>query len=470
MAIVTLNSTSVLKGQTIELRLEHKRCSEFSQLQVEIFDCGVLNPSSKLGFGREPNIMSPNVCAIDVDTQHLSSGLYEIKYLRLHNGDADHIYLDIVGGREYDRTFLEIVENSDDIRKPDAIRKEVSLREQEIERQFMIPVDARIDSSVPSSKHTVFVFIRDVLLGTPIRFDRFQVFSTRDGIPARDSHDAINSFLARMTRTNIEFAYNQEIDIQSRRASPVCVVHFPAIEANSMEDAREFCLEQAKAVVLALALARDAGGSIFDVVVIDQSTGQSRKFTNQVSYVGNLLTGSLAGESASVITNSVNEILGDPMSAFLTEQYKDARREQNEEFQYIRFWQILELMADQENFDPKELLVGFNGEEIKNDSDQHLTSKGSVNIVFRLFKEAGIGSTEQTWRNVNVWFACRSAVAHYGALSEYQRLDRPKVREWALVAVKAREENNGQDMYLNSLRWMTRLLIMKRLAPRSDKA
>jgi len=94
-------------------------------------------------------------------------------------------------------------------------------------------------------------------------------------------------------------------------------------------------------------------------------------------------------------------------------------------------------------------------------------SKGSVHTVFRLLKEAQLGSTDQTWMDVNVWFAFRSAVAHFGALSEFQRLSRPSVRSWAQTGMKEISET-GDDRFLDNLRFTARLLLMQRLGRRQS--
>lgn len=240
-------------------------------------------------------------------------------------------------------------------------------------------------------------------------------------------------------------------------------MHFPAIQSNSLDGARDYCVAKTNAVLLALALSRDAGGSIFDVVLFDHNSRRATKFTIAPAYVGNLLTGQLAGESAESLKAYVAGISIDPMGAFLAELYKEARRERDPRYQYIRLWQLLELLADQEVFDPNEPLTTYEGTVMEEENGSPRLSKGSVHTVFRLLREAGLGSTEQTWKDVNVWFAFRSAVAHYGAFSEFHRLSRAAVRSWAQFGVNEIAEAGGHDKFLDSLRWMARLLLMQRL-------
>ena len=465
MPIVELSTSSATQGQSIELKLRHKQGSGYAQLQVEVYDCGVLNPSSKLGFGTTPNRTADEELAVNIDTRNIAIGVYEVRLLRLHDGGEANgrSHLDLVAAKDYPRTFFEVVESAKDSRTLDVIRKEVERLEQEIEWRFLEPCDIRTDLSLPGSLYTAFVFIKDVLIGRRIRLERLELVPTNDGIGARDPHEFVNTFLEKRTSTGIIFEYEGQLDSQSRSANPVCVVHLPAIQSNSLDVAKDYCVEKTNAVLLALALSRDAGGSIFDVVLFEHGSRRAAKFTVPPTYVGNLLIGHLAGESAESIEAYVAGISLDSMSAFLAELYKEARRERDPRYQYIRLWQLLELLADQEAFDPNEPLTNYEGIVMEEENGSPRLSKGSVNSVFRLFRETRIGSTEQTWKDVNVWFAFRSAVAHYGALSEFHRLTRAAVRSWAQLGIDEISEAGGHDKFLDSLRGMARLLLMQRL-------
>ncbi|MBX3532636.1 MAG: hypothetical protein KF849_18720 [Rhizobiaceae bacterium] len=471
MPIVALAASSAVKGDALELRLQHELATEYAQLQVEVFDCGVPNPSSKLGLGTTPKRTAEGEVAVDIDTRHLAVGVYEVRFVRLHDGGKANQkpHLDLVAGRDFPRTFFEVVDSAESARPSALIQQEVRHLEQEVERGFLEPVDIRNDKSVSGTLYTAFVFIRDVLVGTRIQLGRFELIPTNDGIGVRDSHECVNRFLEQNTSTGIIFEYGAQLEAQSRRASPVCVVHFPALASNSLDAARDYCVGKTNALLLALALSRDAAGSIFDTVLIDRSTGQSTKFAIPPAYVGNLLTGQLAGESAESLNAYVNGLSEDSMGAFLVELYREARRERDPRYQYIRLWQLLELLADQEGFDPDEPLSDYEGAVMEKNGSPRL-SRGSVHTVFRLLKEAQLGSTEQTWRDVNVWFAFRSAVAHYGALSESNRLSRASTRNWAQVGIDEIEEARGYDRFLDSLRWMARLLLMRRLVRAADGA
>jgi len=353
--------SSAVKGQSIELVLSNHRGPAYAQMQIEIYECGVPNPSPKLGFGATPRKNQKGDLSVDIDTNHLEIGIYEIRLIRLHDGGAENQkpLLDLMPKRDFSRTFFEVLNSPENARTSDAIRDQVEQIEQEIENRFFEPLDLRSDLSTRGALYTVFVFIKDVLVGRRIRLDRMELVPTNDGIGYRGAHDLVNKFLSQKTTSGIEFEYRGEIELQSQNASPVCVVHFPDIQSNSIDTARGFCVDKTNALLLALSLSRDAGGSIFDVVLMERFSGRAAKFTVPSSYVGNLLTGQLAGESADSLLSYVEGISKDSMGAFLVELYKEARRERDPRYQYVRLWQLLELLADQEKFDPNEPITDY---------------------------------------------------------------------------------------------------------------
>ena len=149
------------------------------------------------------------------------------------------------------------------------------------------------------------------------------------------------------------------------------------------------------------------------------------------------------------------------MSSFLVSLYKQARREQSPDYQYLRFWQILEVMADSKNYDPDQPLLDYQG-SVMLDGDQPRKCTGSVNTVFALLRDEGLGTTTDTWEQVNVWFAFRSAVAHHGAVAHFEALSRENVKKWARQALQ-KISKSGHDTYLWSLKEDAKLLLMRRL-------
>lgn len=464
MIEVELTESSVIKGNRLSIRVLHSEVLAYRQLQVEVFDVGVANPSPRLGFSTPPARLEDDAAQVEIDSQHLPLGTFEIRLIRLHDPIDSRMapQVDLVPFKDFERQLFEVVASTEAQRTTSFLLAEVQQREAEWERRFLSPVDIRKPGSSDASEYCVFVFVRDVLIGTAIRFRNFELVPTHTGLDSKDPLDFVNWFLRERTLTALQFAYEDDSAEHSRRANPVCVVHFPSIISSSIKVLRDYCIEQTSELLLALSLSRDAGGIAFEVVALDRRIGNAIKFSISSPYVGNLLTGHLSGESSRSLEAYLSGISRDPINGFLVGLYRDARRERSPDFQYVRFWQILETMAESRNYDPISLLVDYEG-NVMMDGNQPRQCKGSVNIVFGLLRDTGIGSTIESWKMVNVWFVFRNAVAHHGSVARYPALSRSTVRVWAELGHEEIAKTPGHDPFLWKLKEDVKLLLMRRL-------
>lgn len=465
MMRIEVENNSVFQGASIGISVSSDFCSQYDHIQVEIFDCGTMNPASKFSIGMAPKLDMHGRAIVMIDTSSLSSGFFEVKLIRFHDGmrPGGKPQLDFIGGKDYERVFLQICNIFESPLPQNEIYKLVLDKEAEIERKFLEPIDIRGASVRDDEVYAIFMFVKNILIGTRIRMESMELVPTNSGLTRHDENSFVNEFLKNNTSTNVRFEVTKEIDSQERASNPVCLVHFPAILAASKEEAFEYCRNVVETLLLALALSRESAGEIFECVIYSHDTGRSDKLILSNGYKGNLLTGVLAGESPEILGGYLKGLTNDSMGRFLADLYKAAWREVDPRYMYIRLWQILELMADQRGFDSKDVLVDYDGNVIFDEEGRVRYSVGAVNTVYRLLKEASWGQSEQTWRFVNVWFSFRSAIAHYGALTEYQRLSRPVVREWAKIGLSEIEENGGHDNFLFHLRYATNMLLARRL-------
>lgn len=464
MIEIELTKSYVVKGSRLPIRVSHPEVFEYRQLQVEVFDVGVANPSPRLGFGTAPARLEDHAAQVEIDSQHLPLGTFEIRLIRLHDPIDLRLapQVDFVPIKDFKRQLFEVVASPESQRAASVLLAEVQQRETELERRFLSPVDIRKHELSEASEYFVFVFVRDVLIGTAIRFRNFELVPTRSGLDSKDPLDFVNWFLRERTLTGLQFAYTDGLADQSRRSNPVCVVHFPSIISSSIEEVRDYCIEQTSKLLLALSLSRDAGGIAFEVVILDRRIGNATKFSISSPYVGNLLTGHLSGESSESLEAYLGGLSRNPINGFLVGLYREARRDRSTDFQYVRFWQILETMAESRNYDPTSPLLDYEGNVLM-DGNQPKQCKGSVNIVFRLLRDTGIGSTDETWKKVNIWFAFRNAVAHHGSVARYHELSRASVKAWAELGHEEIAKTPGHDRFLWELKEDAKLLLMRRL-------
>lgn len=461
---VHLEDTSYLKGSKIPLLINYSEGERYQNLQIEVYDTSVRNPSSKLSFGTPPEKLGDNKFRTNIDTSHLDHGVFEIKLVRFSNFEDDQNpeQIDFISARDFDRVLFEVIVEDQDVTSKDELYKRTLEKEESLEKEFLMVNDARLSADIPSQQFCVIVYLKGILIGTRIRFKNFEILPTGKGIDDLDQLNFVNDHLKDQTKINIVFKYEQVLQNRAHSLNPVCVMHFPRILANDQENAREYCQSKAEKLISTFSLTRGASGDVFDIVVYNPQTKQARKYAERGHYVGNLLTGGLAGEQSETVEKYITSLESNPFNEFMVGLHKDAKKELSPDFQYVRYWQILEVLAENQDYDPSEPLLDFDGNEMF-EGERALQSKGSVNIVFRLLKENGLGTTENTRENVNIWFALRNAVAHHGAISKYTELKRQKVKCWAEIGFNEIENNPTQDGRLWTLREDVKLLLMRLL-------
>ncbi len=461
---VTIENVSVRKGDPIPVRVVSDKGGNYGQLQMEVYEAGVRNPRHKLGFGRKPKRISRNTFEVTIDSQKLDVGLYEIKLVRFHDPkeSGNPPQLDFRPEEDYSRKVFEVISPNGSTRGQQEILNDVQKREARLEQSFIAPVDVRDSTDAPKEYYSVYTFVKDVLVSRKVKLQGLELLPTGTGLDRLDHLRFVNSFLDSQTKANIEFAYEDNLRNTVRQNNPVCVVHFPYIVASSPEKAKEYSVKRTNLLLEALSILRDAGGEVFDIVVNDLQTADAVNYTVKSSYVGNLSTGHLSGEKPSRLEGYIKGLEASPTNRFLTKLFKQARREETPDFQYVRLWQILELMADNQNYDKHSELLDFEGNPMKGNNGEVMHVKGSVKCVFNLLRENEIGSTQQTWKDVNIWFAFRCAVAHFGSVSRVKDLRR-KTREWGKIGLEEMQDGGEFDRFLWKLKEDVKLLLMRSL-------
>lgn len=462
MITVSLDKASTIKGERISVRIIACQGDDYEQLQLEVYEIGVLNPESKLGMGTTPRRPERHVHEVDIDTTNLPEGLFEIRLVRFHTPRVSGVpaEIDFLPVRDFDRQVFVIQGSGDQPLTLETPLSAAERLESEIEQRFISPRDIRVDAKLPAIEYCVLVFVKDLLIGTRIRFDHFEIVPSGSGLERRDSYDFINGFLQAKTSIKLAFNYDDVASNRARNDNPVCVVHFPCLQASNENEALDYCDHLTERLLFALSLTRDAAGEIFDIVVLNLTNGDARKYSINKPYRGNLLTGNLSGESPEALHRYIDGLALDDMNRFLVGLFKQAKAERSPDFQYVRYWQILETLAESQNYDPSEPLVDFEGQAMMDGSKERY-KKGPINTVFNLLRENEIGDSVNTWKSVNIWYAFRNAVAHYGAIAKYENLSRNK--EWARLGIEELQANPGHDSHLWTLKEDTKLLLMRRL-------
>ena len=456
---VSVEEISLFQSDNLKVFIEHDSIEDYDNIQITLFDVAVKNPTFKFSTGSKPKKIKDNLYELSINISSLIFGLYEIKSIKLHNQETSS-EVNLISMRDFDRILLEITPTIQNKNSSQEILNIVTKSELFYKKEFLKPIDIRIDKSKEVNTYGAFVFIRNMLIRSKVRFDNYDLLPTQKGLDKEHHLKFVNDFLADRTSTGIKFTYTEENQKQDINESPVCVTYFPTIIASNNNEVVSYSQQETSTLLQALALLRDSSGEIFDTVIINHTTSEASKFSTRNPYYGNLVSGVISGENPDTMETYIAGLKQNPFNSFLVHLYKEARNENNPDFQYIRYWQILETLAENQNYNETDLLVDYENNLITRDNGRPLKVKGAKHIVFNLLREHEVGSTDSMWKNVNIWIAFRNVVSHFGSIREYNQLDSEFDRTWAEQAFNEIIEK-GHDSYLWELKEDVKLILQK---------
>lgn len=467
MRKISLSSSAVERGEPLGIVITDADIPAGGSVRVSVFEAGLLNCSWRYGSSLVPAHLGNGNYRVEVQTDTFEPGFYQIPQLSCADRADTSSLAQANLLQPNERLVFEVIKSGERRRSSAEVLQQVARLEERLQQEFLEPfvVCTDIEQGTLSQQQqgfSTFVFVRNLLIGNRIRFPHYELVPTGNGLDERDSVDFVNRFLAERTLLAASFEYNGPSQEAARNGNPVCVVHFPNIVAFNEESVLTHCSQEVATLLLALALSRDSSGEIFSVVIFNRSQQQVKLHSRPKSYYGNLVTGAFAGEGALRVNSYLDGLSRDSMSRFLVELYTEAQREEVSDFKYIRYWQILEMLADAENYDRSQPLKDYEG-KLMMDGERTRRVNSAVERVFSLIRDLGIGNTETTWENVNVWFAFRSAVAHHGAVGRFEQLDREYVKQYARRASQQIKERGGHDHFLWSLKEEVKLILSRRL-------
>lgn len=415
---------------------------------MDIMEAAKENPESAFSTSIEIREDAEEI-TLEIDSSLLPFGFFELRRIMLHtstpsNDLPNRMY---IGGEHFERVFFQVCTIFDPPSPAEAIAEHCLAAEEALEQQFLSGIE--LPKIEAHHEYTCFVFIDGVLIGRRMRFDRFEIVPYERGLDGKDKYDLINEFFSQKTKTKLQFSYQGDAAAKSRQEHPVSIVHFPLVISDQDEKVVDYCLEQAEILLQALAVTRDSKGKVFDIVVVNHHKKESHIFSIREPYLGNLLTGSFAGEHSSTILDITNKLRQSPFLRFAYSLYGETLLEKSSDFKILRFWQILELLSDSKNFPDDTPLVRADGTQICDAAGHAIRSKSSPGKVYLLLGLMN-STSNPNWEDINIWFALRTSVAHHGSTKNYQQLSRPDVVKWAALGIQ-KNHTAGHNVVLMEL-------------------
>ncbi len=361
-----------------------------------------------------------------LETQDLTPGFYEIKRVGFHtpkekNIDPDTLFFH--SGKDIQRTFFEIISQERLTKPSNKITEEIISVESKFEEYFRSGISLSNDNS--KKRYQVFTFVSGLFMSRVIRLGKLELIPFR-GLDQKDYFDLVNDFFNQDLYNKLSFNYTAELSREKRNKTPVCVIHFPTIFSESGKDAKTFSYQESLLLTELLSVYRGGSGSVFALAVHDLSENSTQLYTEDLPYIGNLLGGSIAGENPDSIKDNFQKLKIQPTLRYYLSLFKEARAELNIDFQYLRYWQILEMIAESKNFKRSKPLTDFRDIPILNKKGEQIKIKRKETRVYELIKQhykvGGIAEPNHKlnhteydlWKFIKGWYGMRNAAAHHG--------------------------------------------------------
>lgn len=398
----------------------------------------------------------------------LKEGFYIVSALDIFDYDLDNMNQINIMNLTIIEPILFIIDNeSSEISYQNLIEKYITINK-ERDNDFL----SGIGDSSNSKERNVYlgiVFIKNCLLTTRMRIGQYELIPyERMGF---DSElQVVNSFFS---------DYGLEVEFDEKSISekysgthPVAVVHFPVVYASSEIEALKIIFDESSKLNNILSVMRMSNGNILGMVVINKKTGEKNIELGVNNYHGNILGGFLSGENPSILKKRIEIVRNNTQKQLMLSLYNEALNEMKPDFQYFRFWNLLELIARSKDYIGISM-TEWDGTPIKNKKGHvRKIQDDACDLVYELIKSCfkSIGKNESEFADkvnnktikeqMEIWYRHRNCVVHSGGCQPWNsRICKRDIVKYITChdAMKnqyfSRIDDNNFDWYLWSLKF-----------------
>ncbi len=483
---ISLSSNFIAPGDELFAQVEGDDIKAFGTIEICISPAAVRNPRAT-EILKAPVVNGIARCAIQ--TGQLRDGYYEIAYLKLIPilGLANPVDEKLgVCGNDFSRKIFEVTSSEAHI-TPEALVEIVSTKEAEMRRQFESGI---VLPGASVNQFRALCFISGVLIPADIQFQNWEVLKH---VPL-DGYDAlasVNAFVKEFSTLTfgLGFNYDDALKAQFNSGRPVCVVHFPKLIANDMEQAKAYCIDRSRILSECLCLKQGGAGKDFCVVLVDLKTKAAKLWIDSGRFDGNLLGGAFG--TPTELEAACETLATQSRLRFFVNLYKEAKQESDVSYQYLRYWQLLETIAETKNYlvtdgvtclETNAPLVDSNGTPRTigwtSKNGDHPISKM---IVYRLIWDVATAmrtrnaclltvfgdpaaSSYDLEKYVNAWNAMRNAAGHFGRFVETDPTQQARLRDFALCKEVCDDQGHNRfGFVLMQLRNVIELVLEEEL-------
>ena len=445
MTTARVDNVSYVPGSEIELRLdlEHSgiQVPDASIASVHFYKINISRDSTSLGFGGQINLeQKEHVMRVKIPQDFTDFGIFFVSYVRggLVEGwpgppptssSADTVV--------FSRIVFEIRAPSAAARTAEEVAHEVTeLEKARTEYRTKPHRTAARNASSVGRAFQVKVYAAGAFLRWPQQLEGYVIAPAGEGLSHASLLSAVNDDLAAESEPPLP---NLEVDAaRYRAATPLISVSYSRIEAIDADDAIKYAQENSRIIFEVMGWDRGQIPRQFSTVSREIGTDLRWHTFNFPSYAGYIND---TNTTAEVIEDRILKVSRNSFARHMIKSYSEATDERDFGFRMLRFWAILELVADRDVPLGSPLIHG-DGAPILKINGKPETTNHKHGRVYSYMRQKPIGNAQgsdasgityvigseseylgtevvpvyySVWDMVCAAYAVRCAVAHEGA-------------------------------------------------------
>ncbi|TIW20879.1 MAG: hypothetical protein E5V65_07280 [Mesorhizobium sp.] len=319
--------------------------SQVKNVSIDFFRFDILRNQFAFGFGATPKIAGRTLELEQSFPADMIPGFYgvqraTISVIPLDDGGSDQNI-----AVEFSPVTIQVRTSAQVPDTPQLIDKEIAaigLRRAALARKphFVTPVTKPEEGS----RFLVQVFAVGCLIYARQQLEGYSILPLGLGLSHRNMWEIVNGFLESEGREPIAFVDQTE---QSFMAStPIFVITYEEVVAADIDAASDYCIKHSQHIFSILGLDRGQKPRAFAYVIGQYDTPNLWHWFAFPGYQGNLLSDFNPVETSNRIERLLPRLEANPFSRLIVSTYGDATGEQEYGFALLRFWAVMELIAE----------------------------------------------------------------------------------------------------------------------------
>ena len=230
-------------------------------------------------------------------------------------------------------------------------------------------------------------------------------------------------------------------------------------------------------------------GKDFCVVIVDLKKKTAKLWVDSGHFDGNLLGGAFG--TPTELEALCAKLEAQTRLRFFVSLYKEARQEADVSYQYLRFWQLLEAIAETKNYPVTDIMICLETNAPLLDlnatprtigrRDRHGDRPDSKMIVYRLISDVAAAmrtrnasplivfadaaaTSYDLMKYVSAWQAMRNAAGHFGRFVSTDPTQLARLRDFALCQAVCDDQGNSRAGFVSmQLRNVVELVLAEEL-------